>query len=436
MFDSAQLRDLFDALPDGIFLLDPATSNVLYCNRAAHEDLGYQADEILGHSVLSLQKDVTGLPAWELIAAEIRKAKPFVFVGRHRHKLGHEVSVEVCTNTFCLGEREYFLSSARDISLRVMQEAAMLERDAHVRFALNEASDGLWDWKIPTQEVFFSPQLKRMLGYGPHEMTPTLESWSANLHPDDKPRVLLVLEQHIKGQRERFDAQYRLKNRNGHYLWVNDRGRFCERDATGQPLRVVGMVQNITDQKTLELQLMRQASHDSLTGLRNRGDSEATLQNLVGTCRRLSVPLGVCMFDLDHFKHINDVHGHLVGDQVLVRAAERLLGLLRSTDSLFRWGGEEFLLLCPGSGATALLQLLDKLRKGLASEQWADLVGTDSITASFGAAVMPDHGDTPTALLLSADTALYRAKAAGRNQVVMASAEDCASSGLTAMSRD
>jgi diguanylate cyclase (GGDEF)-like protein/PAS domain S-box-containing protein len=430
LFDTAHLKALFDAVPDGIYLLDPVSSNVLFCNRAAYDDLGYAADEILGHSVLSLQKDVTGLPAWEQIAAEIRKASPFVFVGRHRHKDGHEVSVEVCTNTFYLNGTEYFLSSARNISLRVMQEAAMLERDAHVRFALNEASDGLWDWNVATHEVFFSPQLKRMLGYGPHEMTPTLESWSANVHADDKERVFLVLQQHLRGQRERYDVQYRLKNRNGHYLWVNDRGRVCERDAQGKPLRVVGMVQNITDQKTLELQLMRQASHDSLTGLRNRGDSEATLLNLVNTCRRLDVPLGVCMFDLDYFKNINDVHGHLIGDQVLVRVAERMSGLVRSTDSLFRWGGEEFLLLCPGTGADALEQLLHKLRDELSCGEWSDLVGTDPVTASFGVAIMPAHGDTPGALLLAADTALYRAKAAGRNQVVMATAQDCAPTDL------
>jgi PAS domain S-box-containing protein len=148
------------------------------------------------------------------------------------------------------------------VSGRNLLNADILDRQAHVLFALNEASDGLWDWKLTTNEVFFSPQLKRMLGYGPHEMSPTLESWSANVHAEDKERVFMVLDQHLQGLRERYEAQYRLKNRNGHYIWVNDRGRVCERDATGKPTRVVGMVNNITDQKTLEAHLMRQASHD------------------------------------------------------------------------------------------------------------------------------------------------------------------------------
>lgn len=418
-FGIEQLRAIFDAVPDSLFLIDPDTSNILFCNRAAHRDLGYEADEILGHSVLSLQKDVTGLPAWELIAGEIRKTNPYVFVGRHRHKLGHEISVEVHTNTFELEGRSYFLSSARDITQRTQLASDMLDRDAHVRFALNEASDGLWDWAVQTQEVFFSPQLKRMLGYGPHEMEPTLEAWSANVHPDDKARVFLTLEQHLKGQRERFEAQYRLKNRNGHYLWVNDRGRVCERDAQGQPLRVVGMVQNITDQKNLELHLQELASHDGLTGLRNRRESELAMDNLLRTCQRLNAPLGVCLFDLDEFKRVNDQHGHLVGDQVLTRVAQHVAGSARASDQLFRWGGEEFLLLCPGTSKAQLKHLADKLRGDMAHIDWSDLPGVGPITASFGLAVMPDDGTTAHALLLAADTALYRAKAEGRNRVVL-----------------
>jgi diguanylate cyclase (GGDEF)-like protein/PAS domain S-box-containing protein len=412
------LEDVFNAIPDSVFLLDPETSDIVFCNRAAHEDLGYARDEILGHSVLSLQKDVVGLPQWSLIAAEIRKADPYVFMGRHRHKRGHEIPVEVHTRAVHIGGREYFLSSARDITRRRMLETELLSRDEHVRFALNETSDGLWDWHVPSGEVFFSPQLKRMLGYGPHEMTPTLESWSGNVHPEDAERVFQVLSEHLAGQRERFEAEYRLRNRNGHHIWVHDRGKVFERNAQGEAVRVVGMVQNITDQKTLEQQLLEQASHDSLTGLRNRRESEAVLDNLVHTCQRLAVPLGVCMFDLDHFKQINDLNGHIVGDQVLTRVAQQMSYAIRASDNLFRWGGEEFLLLCPGMDHGAMVKLASKLRDEVASMDWAELPGVDQVTASFGIAVMPQDGLQPSALLLAADSALYRARAAGRNCVI------------------
>jgi len=412
------LATLFDAVADSVYLIDPVTSGIVWCNRIAYESLGYEPAEILGHSVLSLQMDVTGLPAWQQIADEIRKTNPYVFLGRHRHKLGHEVSVEILTRTFDMGGQSWFLSVARDITQRMALEADQLSRDEHVQFALNEASDGIWDWHLPTGEVRFSPQLKRMLGYGPHEMPPTVETWSTAVHPDDADAVFQAINQHLQGQRERYEAEYRLRNRNGHYLWVHDRGRVCQRDATGQPVRVVGMVQNITDQKALQQQLMRQASHDALTGLRNRHESEHTFESLAHTCKRLDVPLGVCIFDLDHFKQINDLQGHLAGDVVLTRVAAKVAASVRASDSLFRWGGEEFLLLCPGIGLAQLTQLVDKLRKEIEALTWPELHGLQTVTASFGLAVMPDSGQTPRELTLAADTALYQAKAAGRNCVV------------------
>ena len=411
---------LLDGVPDAIYLIDPASSDILYCNRAGHDDLGYARADLLGHSVLSLQKDVTGMPQWAQIAETIRQSSPYVFVGRHCHKNGHEVPVEVVTRTLELDGRSVFISTARNIAQRIQLVNELMARDAHVRFALNEVSDGLWDWKIPTSEVYFSPQLKRMLGYGPAEIQPTLESWSEQLHPDDKPLVMKAIADHIQGLRERYEAEYRLKNRNGHYLWVHDRGRVCERDAQGQATRVVGMVRNITDQKAVEADLLSRATHDSLTGLGNRRECEDRLHSLIATCQRVDVPLGVCLLDIDHFKSVNDTYGHAAGDQVLIQLTQQLNGAIRASDALYRWGGEEFVLLAPGLNAESTRQLCDKLRAQVAAMDWTELLGKRQITASFGVAEMPNHGSTPTTLLTAADSAMYQAKAQGRNHVCVA----------------
>lgn len=411
---------ILDAVPDAVYLIDPVTSDIVYCNRAGHEDLGYERADVLGHSVLSLQKDVTGLPQWSQMADIIRQSSPYVFLGRHRHKDGHEVPVEVHTTTLELEGRGLFISTARNISQRVQAIDELMSRDAHVRFALNEVSDGLWDWQIPTSEVYFSPQLKRMLGYGPSEMQPSLDSWSEQLHPDDKPLVMKALDDHIQGLRERYEAEYRMKNRNGHFLWVHDRGRVCERDSQGQPTRVVGMVRNITDQKAVEADLLSRATHDSLTGLGNRRECEDRLHSLIHTCQRLKVPLGVCLLDIDHFKSINDTLGHAVGDQVLIGFSQHITGAIRASDALYRWGGEEFVLLAPGLNAASMQPLCDKLCALVAAMDWTELLGTHQITASFGVAEMPCHGTTPITLVTAADSAMYQAKVQGRNQVCLA----------------
>ena len=225
---------VFEHMADAVYLLDPATSNIVWGNRASWDSLGLSPEEVLNHSVLSLQKDVTGAPHWDDIAAVIRSTDCFTFVGRHRHAAGHEIEVEVNTTRFVDGSREYFLSVARDISRRVALEADLKKRENQLWFALNEASDGLWDWDVVTSTVFFSPQLKRMLGYGPEEMAPSLDTWTHNIHADDAAAG----DGHpaantCSGRRARYDTEYRLRSRNGDYLWVHDRGKVCERDAAG-----------------------------------------------------------------------------------------------------------------------------------------------------------------------------------------------------------
>ncbi len=248
---------LLEQLPDAVYLLDPETSNIVWCNRLGWESLGLTREEVLDHSVLSLQKDVTGAPQWSQIAEVIRATPCYTFVGRHRHAADHEVAVEVNTTRFVDEGREYFLSVARDISRRTALEADLKKRENQLWFALNEAMDGLWDWDTVSNEVFFSPQLKRMLGYGPDEMAPDIATWSRNIHPDDAARVQGLLRDHLEGRRARYEAQYRLRTRNGSWLWVMDRGRVCERDAAGAPTRVVGMVQDVTQEHGARQALQR-----------------------------------------------------------------------------------------------------------------------------------------------------------------------------------
>jgi diguanylate cyclase (GGDEF)-like protein/PAS domain S-box-containing protein len=408
---------LFQHLPDGVFLIDPQTSNILDCNDAALRQVGFARSEVLDHSVLSLQKDVVGIEQWASIAQAIRASDNFVFIGQHRHKSGAEVPVEVSTSHFHHDGREYFLSIARNISQRLALERDLHTRDAQLRFALTEASDGLWDWNLLTNEVFFSPQLKRMLGYGPQEMPPKLATWISNLHPDDAPRVRSAIDEHLQGLRERYETEYRLRNRNGHYLWMHDRGRVCERDAQGRPTRIVGMVHNITDRKNTEQTLHKLASHDPLTGLLNRRECQRILSQQLALCRRLGVPLGLCFFDLDHFKSVNDQFGHTAGDQVLQRVAQVIGQQVRSTDHLFRWGGEEFLLVCTDTPLDDLLGLSEKLRISVQNMAWPDAGSQGPVTCSFGVASFPAHAEDAEALFIAADTALYRAKANGRNRV-------------------
>jgi diguanylate cyclase (GGDEF)-like protein/PAS domain S-box-containing protein len=316
--------------------------------------------------------------------------------------------------------REYFLSVARDISRRVALDEDLRRHQPALWFALNEATDGLWDWDLANNTLFFSPQLKRMLGYGPDEMAPVIDTWVNNLHPDDAPRVRRILQEHLAGRRVRYLAEYRLRNRNGHYIWVRDQGCVSERDAQGAPTRVVGMVQNVTEQKLLQFKLESWATNDALTGLPNRRHGEEYLQSQLALARRNGTPLGVCFVDLDYFKTINDEHGHLKGDEVLRAAAQALASGVRRSDMVLRWGGEEFVIVCPGAGVSETLQVASKARAALAALPWQQSLSVPPVTASFGVAVFPEHGDGSDDLVQAADSALYRAKAGQRDRIELA----------------
>ncbi len=168
---------------------------------------------------------------------------------------------------------------------------------------------------------------------------------------------------------------------------------------------------------TTREQLRIQATHDSLTGLFNRMAILETLDRELTRSIRENTPLAVIMVDLDHFKGINDTHGHQAGDAVLKETARRMLSSLRAYDSVGRYGGEEFLVVIPGSDMDAAVELAERLRLGV-SAQPVSVDGTMiSATLSLGLAVSTGEITRPEQLLQRADEALYGAKAAGRNRV-------------------
>lgn len=163
-------------------------------------------------------------------------------------------------------------------------------------------------------------------------------------------------------------------------------------------------------------ELERLATTDPLTGLLNRRALQQRAEISLSCTKRYGTPYSVILFDLDHFKSINDEMGHEAGDTVLRAVSQRVLGALRDSDTLARWGGEEFLVLATQSGAEETSQLAERLRQLLAAEP----VGSaGSITASFGVAGSQD-GETLEQIIQKADMAMYTAKQQGRNQVVCA----------------
>lgn len=166
-------------------------------------------------------------------------------------------------------------------------------------------------------------------------------------------------------------------------------------------------------QRTLAL-----AETDALTGLGNRQAMHKSLGKLVAAARRYQRPLSLLMLDIDHFKNVNDTFGHSAGDTVIVAVAQAIREVCRDTDSAFRFGGEEFLVLLDNTDGMGAAVAAERLRKRIAALNAGDGAPTN-ITASIGSAAWQED-ESPSALIVRADAALYRAKSAGRNRAVAA----------------
>lgn len=175
----------------------------------------------------------------------------------------------------------------------------------------------------------------------------------------------------------------------------------------------------VTRQIAKARRLRIQALTDELTGVSNRRSAAAYLRDQMRAASRSHAPLSIVAFDIDHFKRVNDTHGHDAGDRALVRVAALAAGVLRPGDRIGRVGGEEFLLVLPATDAATATEIAERLRQTIAAASFAEVAGGAGITISLGVAAWTP-GDDEAALSKRADQALYRAKADGRNRVTRA----------------
>ena len=197
------------------------------------------------------------------------------------------------------------------------------------------------------------------------------------------------------------------KDGGGFWLDVNISPTY---DSTGAIRGVTVIGQDITDRKMIEILSIT----DALTKLYNRMKLDRDLEREIERCNRYIHPISIIMFDIDHFKAVNDEHGHQTGDRVLIKIAELVKTNIRRVDIPGRWGGEEFLVICPETDEHGARTMAEKLRIAIEEHVFPDV---GKITASFGAATR-GPGEDPDELVNRADEALYEAKKTGRNRVV------------------
>jgi len=300
-------------------------------------------------------------------------------------------------------------------------EAALVENSRRLRAMLDAVADVVWSLALPAQRFdFISPACESLFGVSAEALMADPLLWLKFVHAEDRDRQRACIRLAFTGGATSTD--YRIVRPDGSVRWVNDRVRLV-RDEAGQPLRVDGISSDITERKEQEERLYRASHHDELTGLANRALLADRLARALARAKRNGGEVGLLLIDLDRFREINDSLGHKAGDAMLVEAAKRIGAVLRAEDSVARAGGDEFVVILGEiADESAVARVAQKIRAALVPPME---IGTHPIhcTASIGLAVYPRDGGNAEELLKNADTAMYRAKAAGRDAVRFYAAE-------------
>jgi diguanylate cyclase (GGDEF)-like protein/PAS domain S-box-containing protein len=292
-------------------------------------------------------------------------------------------------------------------------EDALRESEERYALAVRGANDGLWDWKLDTNKIYFSPRWTSMLGYSDHEGWSDPKEWFSRIHPADRPRVEAQLAAHRKGDTPEFSSEFRMRDTDGRYIWMLSRG-IAIRDAKGVAVRIAGSQTDITEGKTA----------DPLTGLPNRSYFTDKVESAIGAKKNPgATPFAVLFLDLDRFKTVNDSLGHEAGDQLLKGVAQRLRLSVRGDDlsgrpaspdsTVARLGGDEFSVLLEGIRDEHDAALVaERILKRFAVPFTID--GRNLFAGCCIGVAMGSSAGTPDDLLRNADTAMYDAKTHGR----------------------
>jgi diguanylate cyclase (GGDEF)-like protein/PAS domain S-box-containing protein len=410
-------KELFENSPLPAWVYDSQTLAILTVNRAAVTQYGYTREEFLTMGLTDLRPPEEApklLACLEGVRKAQQKSGPWI----HRRKDGTLLVVEISSHEVSLSGRLARLVMVNDVTERNVAEQRLRDQEQRWQLALRGSNDGLWDYDITNHEVFYSRRWKEMVGYEEHELPNLPEEWETRVHPEDLPGVLAKLNDHLSRRALFYVAEYRMRCRDGSYKWVLARGQAVWSEH-GKAVRMVGSHTDITERKQSEAQLTRDALYDALTGLLNRRYVLEELERAVRRAEEQKLPLSLAIGDLDHFKSVNDNHGHAGGDEVLAVFGQIVQQGQRQGEVVGRIGGDEFCMVFPRATASEAAISVERTRARFSTIAFGVSSGVPfSVSATFGVAAW-QPGMSGKDLMEAADRALYQAKECGRNRLML-----------------
>ena len=280
----AQLKAMWDYAPLSMVLFDPLDKNVrikiVDCNPRACEMHGYKREELVGQSI-----DILEAKPWTQNATgwieQFRVHRRLEGEAEHRRKDGSCFWIEYFTSLIIVDGREYVIGMDRDATARKLTEVALRESEDRWQLAVAGSNEGVWDWHIEDDTMWFSPRWKKMLGFDDADLPNHREAWMSRIHPDDRMTVETALTTHLMQNTQILHCEYRIAHKDGTWIWALVRGKALFGD-DHHPRRMVGTQTDITHQKETEAEF-RQARESAESADRAKSEFLAVMSHEIRT---------------------------------------------------------------------------------------------------------------------------------------------------------
>ena len=409
------LQSVIDVFPGDLSVIDPAY-NLVYTNLKPR-NVGIDTHSLAGEKCFKNCQYIQNSPE-ECFAKKVFSAGEAILGKQIQLRNGRWVEVNCLPLKDDYGKITWVVEFISDVTQYKETETNLKESEERWQLALEGNNDGIWDWNIRTNEVFFSDRWMEMLGYFPGDLKNTFQSFTKLIHPADIGVVMKGLQDHMGKKTGHFSMEYRMMCEDGQYKWIHGRSQ-ATWDTQGDAIRMTGSHTDITERKIREQEINYLTFHDKLTGLYNRAYFDDAVLRL--DVERM-LPLSIIIGDVNGLKVTNDIFGHLVGDQLLCKIAEILRTVCRKEDIVSRWGGDEFAILLPRTNEKTAGEICKRISD--MCQEYKDEVIHPSI--SLGAGTKNSLAQNVKWILKEAEDLMYRHKLLESNSnqnVVIASLE-------------
>jgi diguanylate cyclase (GGDEF)-like protein/PAS domain S-box-containing protein len=415
-----QFRRIFEGNPQPMWIFAKNSLDFLALNDAAIELFGYSREEFMTMTMLNILVP-SEIPDFLDSIGNVNSPLLKPDVWQLKRNNGETIEVEIASNELTFNGRMSCFVVATDVTAQKQAEQMLRESRRLLQEMLDALPIGVMLTESTGDIIIKNPAMKQIWGgeesFGRDRYDEYKGRWS-DTGKEIASREWAVTRALIEGKTT-LDEMIDIETADGTRKTVLN-SAVPLKDSGGKIAGAIIVNQDITERRRQEEELKRvhalvarQATTDTLTGIFNRLKFNELLDIEIRGAMRYRHPLSMIMFDIDHFKSINDTYGHLIGDAVLKEIAGLVAGNIRNVDVFARWGGEEFVILSPDSSLKAVSQVAEKLRKLIEVSSFSSPC---KVTVSFGLAEFKED-DVANSFLNRADAALYRAKSFGRNRV-------------------